>query len=273
MKIDRNIFDKIKITDNILFTSVFMNADITKQFLKDVIKLNVTEIIKIEKEKVIDNIGNSRGVRLDVYVEDSDKIYNIEMQVENKEKNLPERLRYYQGALDVHHLHKGDEFTNLKTTYIIFICPFNPFKDLGVNDVIYDISSQFISSNGKTYDIKDRSHKIVINTLGDVSTIQDNTIKSFVELINNGYQSENKSNLTNAIQQEISNLKNNDNWRRKYMNTMQEYIEEVRKETRNQERIYFAVEMLKDGVNDSTILKYSKLTPEQLEQIKKELSK
>lgn len=36
-------------------------------------------------------------------------------------------------------------------------------------------------------------------------------IKSFVELINNGYKSENKSNLINVIQQEISNLKNTDN--------------------------------------------------------------
>lgn len=230
-----------------------------------------------------------------------DKIYNIEMQLENKEKNLPERLRYYQGALDVHHLHKGDGFTDLKTTYIIFICPFNPFKDLGVNDVIYDISSQFISSNGKTYDIKDRSHKIVINTLGDVSTMQDDTIKSFVELINNGYQSENKSNLTNVIQQEMVNLKSNDGWRRKYMSVMQEYAEQYAQEYAQEYAEQYAkkyfqehaqqyaeqyakehakdkvktmvIKMLQNGASDSFILSCAEITSEQLEEIKKELSK
>ena len=43
---------------------------------------------------------DSRGIRLDVFVKDTNQIFDAEMQVKDT-KDLPERSRYYQGVMDV----------------------------------------------------------------------------------------------------------------------------------------------------------------------------
>ena len=55
---------------------------------------NIEEINYIDNQKVIDIDYNSKNVRLDVYVEDEKRAYNVEMQVVNK-KELPKRSKYY----------------------------------------------------------------------------------------------------------------------------------------------------------------------------------
>ena len=50
---------------------------------------------------------DSKGIRLDVYVEDDkETIYNIEMQTSSN-KNLPKRTRYYRGMIDLNILQTG----------------------------------------------------------------------------------------------------------------------------------------------------------------------
>ena len=69
-------------------------------------------------------------MRLDVYVED-DKgtLYDIEMQTTDyaDPAELPKRTRYYQAMMDMDVLNKGEFYTKLRKTYIIFICTFDPF--------------------------------------------------------------------------------------------------------------------------------------------------
>ena len=38
-------------------------------------------------------------------------------------------MRYYQSMIDIDSLMKGEEYENLKESYILFICKDDPFKD------------------------------------------------------------------------------------------------------------------------------------------------
>ncbi len=41
-----------------------------------------------------------KGIRMDVYLDDGDVVYNLEMQTTNT-RNLPKRSRYYAGQIDI----------------------------------------------------------------------------------------------------------------------------------------------------------------------------
>ena len=254
-----------------MFTSVFMNIEIIKKFLQDILNLTVNEIVFKQKEKVIDDIGDARGVRLDVYaIDDNNNIYDIEIQLRNDKDDLPERFRYYQGMIDKEVLIKGDNFKALKTTYIIFICMFNPFKDLDADDVIYHIKSQFITSKNKIYDFDDRSYKIIINTTGNLN-LQNDNIKSFVQLLKDGYKSEMKSNLSSMIENEMTKLINDRKWSDNYMTVMEEYAQEYAKEANLEQKIEIDKNLLFENIDLDIVVKCTGLSKSQLEQIKKEL--
>lgn len=256
----RDDLSKIKITDNIMFTSVFSNLEIVKKFLELLLEIKIKEIKVIQKEKTIDSVGNSRGVRFDVYLENDITIYDIEIQTSNT-YDLPKRTRYYHSKMDANLLDKGEKsFDLLKTSYVIFICTFNPFSINKVNECIYQFEKQCMIEN-KILKLNDKSYDIFINSKCNLDKIKNNDIKAFIELLNNGYHSETKSDLTNMIEKEMNRLKENEEWRKEYM-TLQEY---------DQRMIVYvdvAKEMIKDGFDFDTISKYAKLTKEQLEHIK-----
>ena len=72
------------------------------------------------------NPGN-KSIRLDVYFEDGDTVYDIEIQKADK-GNLPKRTRMYSSMMDANMLDKGLEYEELKDSYVIFICMFDPFE-------------------------------------------------------------------------------------------------------------------------------------------------
>ena len=42
--------------------------------------------------------------------------------------DFPERARYYQSVIDMDNLSKGENYTRLKDTYIIFLCLKDVFR-------------------------------------------------------------------------------------------------------------------------------------------------
>ena len=68
-------------------------------------------------------------MRLDVYVKDGDgvTVYDLEIQTTSQD-DLPQRLRYYQGMIDLSLIEKGASYGELRKSYIIFICTFDPFE-------------------------------------------------------------------------------------------------------------------------------------------------
>ncbi|MFI3175304.1 MAG: hypothetical protein R3Y53_08955 [Bacillota bacterium] len=85
-------WNNLTIADNFIFSAVMQDAEICKKVIELLLGFQIGAIKNQEIEKTIAITRNARGVRLDVYVKDEDKVYNIEMQVADQ-KNLPKRSR------------------------------------------------------------------------------------------------------------------------------------------------------------------------------------
>lgn len=59
-------------------------------------------------------------------MKDDNNVYDIEIQT-TKHSNLKKRSRYYQSVMDVSNLSPGNSYTELKRSYILFLCVFDPF--------------------------------------------------------------------------------------------------------------------------------------------------
>lgn len=81
------------------------------------------------EKKTIEARSDGKGIRLDVYVEDAneERWFDVEMQVADS-ANLAKRMRYYQGLIDLDKLKRGQHYGELGKSFIIFICPFDHFK-------------------------------------------------------------------------------------------------------------------------------------------------
>ena len=70
---------------------------------------------------------------MDVYVEDDDNtVYDVEMQA-SKKWNLGKRFRYYQSAIDVDIVNKGEDFGKLKNSFIILLLRMIRMAGVGIS--------------------------------------------------------------------------------------------------------------------------------------------
>lgn len=84
--------------------------------------------VGVEKT-IITGLG-SKSVRLDVLFEEDDTLYDIELQMK-REEEIAKRSRYYHMAMARQTLKKGQSYSMLKASYVIFVCCFDAF-DLDV---------------------------------------------------------------------------------------------------------------------------------------------
>ena len=123
-------FDKIGITDDVMFCTVLSNSEDCREFLQRILGIEIEEIVVVGTQVSMKSNFHAKGVRLDVYAKDKKgNAYDIEMQTTDyaTPDELPKRTRYYQAMMDMDVLNKGELYTKLRRTYIIFICTFDPF--------------------------------------------------------------------------------------------------------------------------------------------------
>ena len=86
--------------------------------IRKALKHRNKKITMPEEQKTINLLLESKGIRLDIYVKDENNtIYNVDMQ-RGSHKNLPKRLRYYQGNIDLDSISKGEKYESLVKSYI-----------------------------------------------------------------------------------------------------------------------------------------------------------
>ena len=152
-------FDELSITDNYMFQAVMRDPKLVKPLLEMIFEKKIRNIEIIEQEKTIETGYDSRGIRMDVYVEDyENSVYDIEMQASNK-SHLGKRFRYYQSAIDVDIVNKGDSFKKLKQSFIIFITTYDPY-DRGW----YVYPFETLCSWDGSIRMNDSAKRIVLNT-------------------------------------------------------------------------------------------------------------
>ena len=141
----------------------------------------------------------AHGIRLDVYANDSaDTRYSVEMQKRN-EYNIGKRGRYYLSIMDLNQLEKGVNYNKLKSTFVIFICLFDPFhrqkqkytferKCIEVDDLSLNDESSIVvltnsyDSNGDT-DIEKFFRYIVSSTTETADSLDSELVTKIHERV------------------------------------------------------------------------------------------
>ena len=129
----RKKFDDLTIADDFMFCKIMQDEETCKTFLEMTLADKIGKISFLSSQNAIITRAEAKLICLDVLVKDeTGKTYDIEMQAVN-EHNLAKRMRYYQAALDVLFLDKGEHYSNLNDSYIIFLCLFDSVgKDMPI---------------------------------------------------------------------------------------------------------------------------------------------
>ena len=148
---------ELTIADNFIFCKVMQNERLCRGVLETLLGIKVSRIDYLQTENPIENFYDSRGIRLDVYVKDSGRIFNIEIQTGNYD-DLILRARYYLSSSDVATTKRRTKFKDIRETYILFICKDDPF---GEGIPRYTKLTKFLETDRISYD--DKSHNVFYN--------------------------------------------------------------------------------------------------------------
>ena len=158
-------WEELTICDNFLFQKVMQNKRLCKRLIQKILNIKVKKIIYPVAEKSIAIDATSKSVRLDLYVETDDGIIiDIEIQTSDGADGwLPKRTRYYQAMIDLDVLGKGRDYIELKKSYVIFICTFDPFDE---GRRVYTFSNRCHESDG--LELGDETTKLFLNAKGTI---------------------------------------------------------------------------------------------------------
>ena len=126
-------------------------------------ELKITAVKRRDNEHPVNYLAfdDERGVRFDAIIEDDqERFYDVEMQVANQ-PGLGNRVRYYQAQIDQETLKKGEDYDDLRESYVIFFCAFDP---CGQDWRLYQF--HYYEDTDRQLRLPTNSHVILINTLG-----------------------------------------------------------------------------------------------------------
>ena len=257
-------WEDLTIQDDYMFKLVMRSKRICKMMIEKILQIKFSDIRYIDEEKTVKPKYESKGVRLDVYVEGSGEVFEIEMQVRKPESGeLAKRVRYYQAMIDSEQLTAGQKYKELPTTYIIFICPFDPF---GQSRHIYTFQNLCVED--AKLELDDKTTKVFVNSTGTADEVAPD-VKAFLDYVN-GVISDDA--FVREIDDEIVRVKQIEQERVSYM-TYAMKIEEERElaeaKGREEGKIEMVQEMLREHQSLEFIAKISKFSQEKISEIGK----
>lgn len=145
-------------SDNFIFCKVMRKKELCKEFVEILLDIKIDHLEYINSEQTLDNFYNYRGIRMDVYLKDSDRVFDLEMQTGNY-GDLLFRARFYQSSIDTSCLKHKARFVDLPESYIVFICREDPF-----NSGLPKYTVRKIFEENNTYRINDKTHCMFYNS-------------------------------------------------------------------------------------------------------------
>ena len=125
-------------------------------------------------------------------------------------------MRYYQGMINLNILEKGGDYNELKKSYVIFICTFDPY---GQGRHLY--SFEYLCDQDPSLTFGDETVKIILNTKGTLDDVSPE-MKRLLEYIDGQAASDD---LTRELEDAVQSVRRNEKWRLDYMTLQQEYRE------------------------------------------------
>ena len=199
--------EELTFTDDYMFGYVMRNEEICKGLLERLLDIKIDRLEFPALQKSIAPHYESKGVRLDVYVQDSTRVFDIEIQ-NSLDDELPTRTRYYQSMMDIDLLLKGRKYSELKESFVIFVCQEDFF---GEDLPCYTFSNR--CHEKLTLELGDKTHKLIFNAAA-FGREKDMERKSILEYIKSKRAT---SDFTKRIHRIVERTKENQSFRGEYM--------------------------------------------------------
>ena len=199
--------EQLTFADDYMFSAVMRDPLICAGVIERLLKIKVAKIQYVELQKQLKSAYVSKGVRLDVYVKDSDRVYDIEIQT-YKEEDVLLRLRYYQSMIDTDHLLRGYPYTDLPESYILFISRKDPF-----NKGLSCYTFKTLCSEEETLSATDKTTKVIYNASA-YETSDDKELKAFLRFVS---KNEASDNFTSSLAEKVASKINDEKFRREYL--------------------------------------------------------
>ena len=259
-----SIYDKLKFTDDFMFGAVLTtHLDICRELLELILNVKIRKVKLAQSQKSIKKLRESKGIRLDVYLDDDlDTVYDIEMQTEMK-SNLPKRSRYYQGMIDLNIIKKGDDYDCLHKSYVIFICMSDPFK-MGRHIYIFENMCR----NVKTpLALNDGTYKVFLNADGTEDDVSEEMV-AFLKYLKDGTTA---TEFTRKVDAAFEEMKESKELRGEYMTLLmrdrEKYNEGLKQgieQGREMEKKSTIISLIKAGVSIERIAEALGLSVDQV---------
>ena len=200
-----------------------------------------------------------------VYFEDGDTVYDIEIQKADK-GNLPRRTRMYSSMMDANMLDKGLEYEQLKDSYVIFICMFDPFEN-GLTRYTF----KSICEEAEGLPLGDGRCIMFLNTKGSIGELGAD-MDAFFGYINGGVSSigtgkDSGNEFVERLDQCVLDINGDEDWRQGYMKYELNLIEKY-KEGEANERNRMVKSFKEQSVPIEVIAKAANLSVEEVNNIK-----
>ena len=153
----KKIIASLTLMDDLFMQVVLEEQACTEYILQTILDKSSLKLMEQRLQKRLPNL-HGRALVLDcLCTDEKGLLYNIEVQ-NSSAGAIPKRARYHAALMDTHTLKKGEKFSKLPESYVIFITD----KDvLGEGEQLYQIERVIIKSGNL---FKDGSHILYFNT-------------------------------------------------------------------------------------------------------------
>ncbi len=260
-------FQELDLSNAFLFAAALEDPETCRLVLEIILGESMPPV-NVHAEHSVLVSSDFRSVRLDIYAKDELEVnYNVEAQNRN-EGNLPKRSRYHQAEMDVTSLKPGDDFNDLKPSYIIFICTFDPF---GKKLYRYTFEERCLE---RDFPLGDETKKIFLSTRGENKEEVPRELVHFLEYIENStdaYVAKVEVEAINKLHDRVVKLKKERELEARYM-TFEELLKSREEEGRvigeDEGRAAAILEILEDYGTVSEALKEKILAERDIEVLK-----
>ena len=179
----KKIIASLTLMDDLFMQVVLEEQACTEYILQAILDKSSLKLKEQRLQKRLSNL-HGRALVLDcLCTDEKGLLYNIEVQ-NSSAGAIPKRARYHAALMDTHTLKKGEKFSKLPESYVIFITD----KDvLGEGEQLYQIE-RVIRKSGNLF--KDGSHILYFNTARQDDNALGKLAKDFKEANPKEIQSE-----------------------------------------------------------------------------------
>ena len=263
----RKPFEELNFADDGMFQAVMKNPEASAELVERLLGVRVKGVKYPKLEKKIAPYYATKGVRLDVYLKDENKVIDVELQTYEMDA-LGKRTRYYQSMVDIDSLMKGEDYTELKDSYILFICKFDPFKDKNERTHgLYRYTFRNVCAEKNSVNLDDKCLKVVYNASA-YEKAEDPKVRALLKFIQTNEPGEDP--FANQLEDFVVKARANEKFRREYL-AMNLRDRDMMKIGAREKAVEDARNMLKKNYPTSDIAEITGIPLDQVLELQKEL--